>query len=137
MERENTETKDEAMEPEPTKPKRRRRKNRVIDEESTPKPRRKHLRKEKVSEEDDQEEVRSACWETLQQVPKTIGEIAAVIYNSLANCYAMAAKEIETITGQKYQELHIVGGGANADFLNKLTAKYTGKIGRASCRERV
>ena len=49
MERENTETKDEAMEPEPTKPKRRRRKNRVIDEESTPKPRRKHLRKEKVS----------------------------------------------------------------------------------------
>lgn len=57
MERENTETKDEAMEPEPTKPKRRRRKNRVIDEESTPKPRRKHLRKEKVSEEDDQEEV--------------------------------------------------------------------------------
>ena len=25
------------------------------------------------------------------------------------------------------QELHIVGGGANADFLNKLTAKYTGK----------
>lgn len=73
------------------------------------------------------EEVRSACWETLQQVPKTIGEIAAVIYNSLANCYAMAAKEIEIITGQKYQELHIVGGGANADFLNKLTAKYTGK----------
>lgn len=57
MERENTETKDEAMEPEPTKPKRRRRKNRVIDEESTPKPRRKHLHKEKVSEEDDQEEV--------------------------------------------------------------------------------
>ena len=73
------------------------------------------------------EEVRSACWETLQQVPKTIGEIAAVIYNSLANCYAMAAKEIEIITEQKYQELHIVGGGANADFLNKLTAKYTGK----------
>lgn len=73
------------------------------------------------------EEVRSACWETQQQVPKTIGEIAAVIYNSLANCYAMAAKEIEIITGQKYQELHIVGGGANADFLNKLTAKYTGK----------
>lgn len=73
------------------------------------------------------EEVRSACWETLHQVPKTIGEIAAVIYNSLANCYAMAAKEIEIITGQKYQELHIVGGGANADFLNKLTAKYTGK----------
>ena len=73
------------------------------------------------------EEVRSACWETLQQVPKTIGEIAAVIYNSLANCYAMAAKEIEIIPGQKYQELHIVGGGANADFLNKLTAKYTGK----------
>lgn len=73
------------------------------------------------------EEVRSACWETLQQVPKTIGEIAVVIYNSLANCYAMAAKEIEIITEQKYQELHIVGGGANADFLNKLTAKYTGK----------
>ena len=37
------------------------------------------------------EEVRTACWETMQQVPKTIGEIATVIYNSLANCYAEVA----------------------------------------------
>ena len=33
------------------------------------------------------EEVRTACWETMQQVPKTIGEIATVIYNSLTAKY--------------------------------------------------
>lgn len=73
------------------------------------------------------EEVRTACWETMQQVPKTIGEMAAVIYNSLANCYAEVAGEIEAITGRTYAGIHIVGGGANAEFLNRLTAKYTKK----------
>jgi rhamnulokinase len=73
------------------------------------------------------EEVRTACWETMQQVPKTIGEIATVIYNSLANCYAEVAGEIEAITGRTYAGIHIVGGGANAEFLNRLTAKYTKK----------
>ena len=33
------------------------------------------------------------------------------------------AGEIEDVSGQKYDTIHIIGGGANADYLNRLTAK--------------
>ena len=73
------------------------------------------------------EEVKKACEESGQQVPQTIGELAAVIYHSLAECYAKTVEEIETLTGITYPKIQIVGGGANAQYLNELTAKYTGK----------
>lgn len=71
-------------------------------------------------------EVQAACKESGQQVPEGIAEVASVIYNSLAQCYAATIKEIQSITGQEYDRIHIVGGGANADYLNKLTAEATG-----------
>ena len=73
------------------------------------------------------EEVRKACAESGQQVPEGIAEVASVIYNSLAKCYAKTIEELEEITGRKYDRIHIVGGGANADYLNKLTAEATGR----------
>ena len=72
-------------------------------------------------------EVQAACKESGQQVPEGIAEIASVIYNSLAKCYAATIDEIEEMTGKKYDCIHVVGGGANADYLNKLTAKATGR----------
>lgn len=72
------------------------------------------------------EEVKKACAESGQPVPEGLAEVASVIYNSLAQCYAKTIGELESITGQKYDCIHIVGGGANADYLNKLTAKATG-----------
>ncbi len=72
-------------------------------------------------------EVQNACQETGQPVPQTAGELAAVIYQSLAVSYCKAAEEIEQITGRKYDVINIVGGGANADYLNQLTADSTGK----------
>lgn len=71
--------------------------------------------------------VRSYCERSSQSVPETLGEVAAVIYQSLAESYAETAKEIEKITGRNYESLYLVGGGANADYLNRLTARYTGK----------
>ena len=71
-------------------------------------------------------EVQAACRESGQQVPEGIAEVACVIYNSLAKCYAETVREIETITGQAYDKIQIVGGGANADYLNRLTARETG-----------
>lgn len=72
-------------------------------------------------------EVRCACAESGQEVPKTPAQVASVIYNSLAKCYADTAKELEELTGKHYDAIHIVGGGANAGYLNELTAKATGK----------
>ena len=71
-------------------------------------------------------EVQEACRESGQQVPEGIAEVASVIYNSLAECYAKTIKELQDITGQEYDRIHIVGGGANADYLNRLTAAATG-----------
>lgn len=71
--------------------------------------------------------VQDFCANTNQQVPETVGEISAVVYNSLAYCYGETVKEIEAITGNTYDTIYVVGGGANAGYLNELTAKYTGK----------
>lgn len=71
--------------------------------------------------------VQDFCSRTGQQVPRTVGEIASVIYNSLAKCYGDTVEEIEAITGKKYSTIYVVGGGSNAGYLNELTAKYTGR----------
>lgn len=67
------------------------------------------------------------CEASNQPVPQTPGEIATVVYQSLADCYGATVKEIEAITGKEYEAINIVGGGANADYLSQLTANSTGK----------
>ncbi|MBR5732968.1 MAG: rhamnulokinase, partial [Lachnospiraceae bacterium] len=69
------------------------------------------------------EEVRKACRESGQPVPGTPSEVAAVIYNSLAVCYSETLREIEEMTGKHYPCIHVIGGGSNADYLNRITAK--------------
>lgn len=71
--------------------------------------------------------VKDFCRDRQMQVPQTPGEIAAVIYNSLAACYGDTIKELESITGKSYPSIHVVGGGSNADYLNQLTADCTGR----------
>lgn len=73
------------------------------------------------------EAVKAYLRESGQEVPETAGALAAVIYNSLAQCYKETVEELEAITGRTYQAVNIVGGGSNAEYLNQLTAKATGK----------
>lgn len=73
------------------------------------------------------EAVRRYCEKTGQRVPETTGELAAVIYQSLAKCYGETVGEIEQLTGEHYDTIHIVGGGANAGYLNRLTAMQAGR----------
>lgn len=70
--------------------------------------------------------IQEYCRETNQKVPETPGEIAFCVYDSLAVCYAKAVKTIESITGYKFETIHIVGGGSMNGYLNELTAKRTG-----------
>ena len=73
------------------------------------------------------EAVRQYCEKSGQRVPETTGELTAVIYQSLAKCYGETVQEIEQLTGEHYDTIHIVGGGANADYLNRLTASQSGR----------
>lgn len=59
-------------------------------------------------------------------VPKTLGQLLKCVYRSLALCYKNAVAELESLTGKKYTAIHIVGGGSNADYLNRLTGEATG-----------
>ncbi|MBE5738015.1 MAG: rhamnulokinase [Clostridiales bacterium] len=69
--------------------------------------------------------VKDYCKKTGQQVPNTVGEIVLCVYESLAECYAKAVEQIEDITGVKFNEINIVGGGCQNVLLNELTAKST------------
>ncbi|MEG0590084.1 MAG: rhamnulokinase [Lachnospiraceae bacterium] len=73
------------------------------------------------------EEVKEYCKNTQQAVPNTLGELATVVYASLAEEYHRAIQGIERSMGRTYSRIHIVGGGANAGYLNQLTAQATQK----------
>lgn len=72
--------------------------------------------------------VQDVCRETGQPVPRTVGELAAVLYQSLAECYGKTVAELERHTKTVYPAIHIVGGGCQDSYLNQLTAKATGKL---------
>ncbi|HIX30110.1 MAG TPA: rhamnulokinase [Candidatus Blautia stercoravium] len=80
-----------------------------------------------LSPENMAQEVKDYCRGTGQQVPESLGELAAVVYQSLALCYGKTAEEIQELTGESFETLYVIGGGANADYLNQLTAEYTKK----------
>lgn len=71
--------------------------------------------------------VKEFCEKTGQQAPQDEWEIAAVIYNSLGKCYGDTIAQIEEMTKKQYGCIYVVGGGSNADYLNQITADYTGR----------
>lgn len=58
---------------------------------------------------------------------ETVGDYFRCAYRSLAHTYHNALVEMEKITGQSYDRIYIVGGGAKNKFLNNLTEQITGK----------
>ncbi|MCM3224547.1 rhamnulokinase [Terribacillus saccharophilus] len=72
------------------------------------------------------EELQDYCRETDQSVPADIGELSLTVFHNLAIAYSEALKELEVLTGESIQTLHIVGGGSQNAVLNQLTADYSG-----------
>ena len=73
------------------------------------------------------EVIKQYCQKTGQQVPESVGELASVVYCSLAQSYGETVSGLEKIAGRIYDSIHIIGGGSNAAYLNQLTADATGK----------
>ncbi len=71
--------------------------------------------------------IKDYCKDTDQPEPITPGELAECIYQSLAQSYAATLLEIERMTGRSYTTIHVIGGGCQDTYLNKLTAQTTGK----------
>lgn len=73
------------------------------------------------------DEINKECCEKGHPVPKSAGEYAHAVYQSLAHAYAEAIDELERITNKRFDTLCVVGGGANNKYLNKLTEKAIGR----------
>lgn len=70
------------------------------------------------------EAVRTALGEP--QLP--LGDVLNSVYHSLAQSYAESVAQMESICHKTFSRILIVGGGSKDDYLNRLTAQYTGKV---------
>ena len=67
------------------------------------------------------------CRDSGQAVPGTPGQILRCALESLALRYRRTLDEIEQITGQRVEVLHLVGGGSRNELLNQFTANAIGR----------
>lgn len=70
--------------------------------------------------------IREACRETGQSEPESPGDIVRCTLESLARVYRRRVEEIQSMTGQRLERLHVVGGGSRLSLLNRLTAEALG-----------
>lgn len=66
--------------------------------------------------------VQAACATAGQPVPRTVGQLMQCVYRSLTLCYRWAIEELSQLTGKTYTAIHIVGGGCQDNYLNRMTA---------------
>lgn len=66
--------------------------------------------------------IQDYCIRTHQYVPKTLGEVARVIYQSLALKYRYVLEGIQSLCGVKFEVLHLVGGGGKDKLLSQMAA---------------
>ncbi|TSB47283.1 rhamnulokinase [Alkalicoccobacillus porphyridii] len=73
------------------------------------------------------EEIQAACIETNQRVPAKSGDVAACVFHSLTHSYQASINQIEEIVGNTFDQVNIIGGGAQNEYVNQLLANQTGK----------
>jgi len=71
--------------------------------------------------------VQSYCRETGQPVPEKKGEIVRCILESLALRYREALEQAESLAGEHFAGLHMVGGGIQNRLLCRFTANALGR----------
>jgi rhamnulokinase len=67
-------------------------------------------------------EIQNYCHRTEQLVPKTAGEFARCVFDSLALTYRRTLEELASITEHSIDFLHVVGGGVRNELLCQITA---------------
>ena len=71
--------------------------------------------------------IRNFCKQTGQSEPSTPGEFTRTIVESLAMKYRYGLEQLETLTGTRFEEVRVIGGGSQNTMLNQFTADATGK----------
>ncbi len=71
--------------------------------------------------------IRAFCKETGQQPPQSKGAFLRTALESLALEYRWVAERLDELTGTGLETVHIIGGGAKNELLDKLAADATGR----------
>ncbi len=72
------------------------------------------------------ERIAAFCRRTGQPAPKSPGQFARTIFESLALKYRLVLQDLAAIIGRPAQTLHIVGGGSQNELLCRYAASATG-----------
>lgn len=73
------------------------------------------------------EEIQAACIEAGQTIPVRSGDLAACVFHSLVEGYQQAISQVEEMTGLKYEQVNVIGGGSQNEYVNQLLANASGK----------
>ena len=72
-------------------------------------------------------EIAGYCRRTAQPVPTSPAAYVRAILESLALKYRVVIDRLEEVTGRRFDEIRIVGGGSRNRLLNQFTADATGR----------
>ena len=67
------------------------------------------------------------CHSTDQRPPETPGQFARAILEGLALKYRVVLEQLESLTGTRFTEIRVIGGGSDNNLLNEFTAHSTGR----------
>jgi rhamnulokinase len=73
------------------------------------------------------ETIAAFCRATGQNPPQSVPGIVRCVLESLALKYRYVLDALECVTGMRFEEVRIVGGGARNTLLNEFTAEATGR----------
>jgi len=71
--------------------------------------------------------IAQACRDAGQEPPSDRGEIVRSVLTSLACKYRLVLERLERVTGRDVDVVHVIGGGAQAELLCRLTADVLGR----------
>ena len=66
------------------------------------------------------------CERSGQPRPESSADFVQLIFESLALMYRSVLESLQTLTGKRFEEVRVVGGGARNRLLNQFTADATG-----------
>jgi rhamnulokinase len=72
-------------------------------------------------------EIARYCRQTSQHEPSSPAAFARAILESLALKYRVVLESLEEVTGRRFEQVRIVGGGSRNRLLNQFTADATGR----------
>lgn len=72
-------------------------------------------------------QIRVLCERSGQPVPDSVGAVVRTVLESLALAYRHVLHQLESVTTERVDVIHIVGGGSQNTLLNQMTADATGR----------